>query len=432
MKTFCKTKGVPVTKERINEIIGLLDPYLKNKLVPFWYNNSIDHEIGGYLTYFDKDGKPSGKTNKTLIMQLRMIFTFASAHRAGLGNGEYAEAARQGVDFVLKHFWDEKYGGWYWITERDGKMVDDSKIMYGHCFGVYSMAEYGLATGDPRGQEYAEKTFDTIMRCASDIYGGGFWEMFHRDWTIKPGGVYGGDRKTLDVHMHLMEAFTTLYELTQLPFHKRKLEEIIEILIEKMLDPKYKTGIAQFDRFFNPLRAILFQNVWGADRAPEEEARPLDNTNYGHNIEFNWLLKLALDIMGKDVEPYKDILKKINDQAHKWGVDWEYGGIYVEGPNEGEAIQTLKEFWQQGEALTGFLDGYLIFKDQNYWDAFENIFEFIWNKMINHEVGEWYALFERDGTIKWDHLSHEWKISYHSVRAVIQTLLRLRHLEKTL
>ena len=45
MKTFCKTKGVPVTKERINEIIGLLDPYLKNKLVPFWYNNSIDHEF---------------------------------------------------------------------------------------------------------------------------------------------------------------------------------------------------------------------------------------------------------------------------------------------------------------------------------------------------------------------------------------------------
>jgi mannobiose 2-epimerase len=113
-------------------------------------------------------------------------------------------------------------------------------------------------------------------------------------------------------------------------------------------------------------------------------------------------------------------------------VDWEYGGIYVEGPNDGPATQVLKEFWQQAEALTGFLDAYLIFGDERYWRAFENVFDFIWNKNINHRVGEWYALLDRDGTVKWDYLGHEWKISYHTVRAVIQTLKRLDMLSAAL
>ena len=38
----------------------------------------------------------------------------------------------------------------------------------------------------------------------------------------------------------------------------------------------------------------MFRTVWGADRDNEGEPRPLDNTSYGHNIEFCWLLKLAL------------------------------------------------------------------------------------------------------------------------------------------
>ena len=429
---MANTSSLNIDPKRVQEMIDLFDPYLKNKLLPFWLENSIDREYGGFLSYFDRNGKPTGKTDKTLICQLRMIFTMASAHRAGLGEGKCLQAAKQGVEFVIEHFWDKEFGGWYWITDRAGKILDDSKIMYGQSFGVYSMAEYALASGEALGREYAEKSFDSIQRSATDTYAGGYWEMFHRDWSRKPGGVYGGDRKTLDVHMHLMEAFTTMFELTGMPTHRRKLEEIIRILVEKMLDPKFGTGLAQFDQNFKPLRAIIFQNVWGSDRPPEEEARPLNNTNYGHNIEMCWLLKHAIDTLGADLEPYKPIIKKMVDQAYEWGVDWEYGGIYVEGPNDGPATQTLKEFWQQAEALTGFLDAVLIFKDKRYWDAFENIFNFVWNKNINHEVGEWYALLERNGTVKWDYLGHEWKISYHTVRAVIQTLKRLRELQKML
>lgn len=417
-----------IDPKRVKEIINLLEPYLTKKLLPFWLENSIDEKYGGFLSYFDRNGKATGKTDKTLICQFRMIFTMASAYRAGYGEERCLKAAKQGLEFVIEYFWDREYGGWYWITDRQGKVLDDSKIMYGQSFGVYAMAEYGLASGDPVGREYAEKTFDTIQRSAADTSNGGYWEMFYRDWSLKQGGVYGGDRKTLDVHMHLMEAFTTLYEMTGQPIHKRKLQEIIRILTEKMLDPEFGTGMAQFDEHFQPLPAILFHDVWGCDRTANGKARPLNNTNYGHNIEMAWLLNHAFNILSDDITIYMTLIKKFVDQAYEFGVDWEFGGIFVEGPNDGPATQTLKEFWQQAEAMTGFIDMVLLFKEKKYLDAFENIFNFIWNKGINHDVGEWYALLERNGTVKWDYLGHEWKISYHTVRAVIQTLKRLRNL----
>ncbi|OPZ69067.1 MAG: Cellobiose 2-epimerase [bacterium ADurb.Bin478] len=413
-------------RAHVQHCIDLLEPYLTNQLLPFWLDHSIDHDYGGFLSYFDRNGKPTGKTDKTLICQLRMIYSMSHAHRAGLGGGRCLAAAQQGVEFACKHFWDPEFGGWYWITDRAGHVVNDGKIMYGQSFGVYALAEYGLASGDPVGREYAEKSFDVIQRSSADCHLGGYWEMFYRDWSLKPGGEFGGDRKTLDVHMHLMEAFTTLYELTGTPSHRRKLEQIISLLVQKMLHPQFGTGMAQFDGAFQPLPAILFRDVWGSDRAVDEPARPLNNTNYGHNIEFCWLLKLALEVLQSDLSPYLPVIRKMVDQAHTYGVDWQYGGIFVEGPNDGPATQTLKEFWQQAEALTGFLDAVILFNEPKYWDAFEKIFTFVWDKNINHEVGEWYALLERDGRVKWDYLGHEWKISYHTVRAVIETLKRLK------
>jgi mannose 2-epimerase len=415
-------------QKEVQQIIDLLDPYLQNKLLPFWVNNAIDHEKGGFLSYFDRDGNPTGKTDKTLICQLRMIFTFASAHRAGYGSGEYLQAAQQGVEFVIDHFWDKQYGGWYWIADRNGTILHENKVMYGQSFGVYALSEYALASGDPLGKEYANRSFDIIQRNAAEASSGGYWEMFKRDWSLKPGGVYGGDRKTFDVHMHLMEAFTTLYELTGNVVHQRKLEEMIRLLTGKMLFPEYKTGIAQFDVDWTPLPAILFRDVWGSDREPDTGERPLDNTNYGHNIEFLWLLTHALNLLEQDIQPYKATLRKMVDQAFEFGVDWEYGGIFVEGPNKGPAAQTLKEFWQQAEAWVGFLEASLVLEDDKYWSAFKQVFEFVWDYGINHKVGEWYALLERDGRVKWDYLGHEWKINYHTVRATIQSLKRLNQL----
>ena len=51
-----------------------------------------------------------------------------------------------------------------------------------------------------------------------------------------------------------------------------------------------------------------------------------------------------------------------------------------------------------------FWTAYLLFRDPRYWNAFLKVFDFVWNHLINHEVGEWFALLDRDGRVRWDYL----------------------------
>jgi len=414
----------------INEIAVLRDEaekHLVNELLPFWTSRSKDAVNGGFITHFDRDGNDTGEDEKSLIAQARSVFTYASAHRAGYGGGYCAELAGHGADWLISRMWDEKYGGFFWMTDRKGNVKNDSKIIYGHSFAIYSLSEYTLATGDQRGREYAQRVFDLLQKYCTDTMFGGYWEMFGRDWTLCGPGPEGGDRKTLDVHMHLMEAFTTLYECTGLEVHRRKLIEIIEILLNRIMHPVHRTGIPQFYRDWTIAPQIKFDIVWGWDRFTGDGRKPNmnDNTCFGHNAEFAWLLIHALEILKTDTSKYRDILRKIFDHTVRNGIDEKFGGVYVEGPHQGGVYDREKEFWQQAEVLIGLLDAYIMFGDEKYLSAYKNVHRFVFDKVVNRGIGEWYPLLTREGEPVWTHMGHSWKINYHTVRSMIQSVKRL-------
>ncbi len=416
------------------EVIALKEEaknHLVNELLPFWTSRMKDEVNGGYITHFDKDGNDTGEDEKSLIAQTRSLYTLSSAHRAGYGEGKLAELAKHGVDFLISKMWDKKYGGFYWMVDRKGNVKIDQKIIYGHSFAIYSLSEYSLATGDPTGIYYAMKVFDLIQKYCIDSMYGGYWEMFHRDWTLCGTGSQGGDRKTLDVHMHLMEAFTTLYECSGEEVHRRKLLEDIDLLINRIIHPVYKTGIPQFYKDWTIAPQIKFDIIWGWDRFSEEgqKGNATDNTCYGHNAEFAWLLLHALEILKIDQKEYSGLFKIIYDHTVDNGIDNEFGGVYVEGPHSGGVYDKEKEFWQQAEVLTGMLDAVILFNDSKYWDAYKNVHRFVFDKVINKGVGEWFPLLSRRGEPIWTHMGHSWKINYHTVRSMIQSIQRLDKIE---
>jgi mannose 2-epimerase len=414
-------------QEEITDYRNEAENHLVNELLPFWTTRMKDSKNGGFITHFDRDGNDTGEDEKSLIAQTRSVYTLSSAHRAGYGEGEYADMARHGVDFLIDKMWDKENGGFFWTMNRKGDVQIDKKILYGHSFVIYALSEYTLATNDPRGREYAEKVFDLVQKYCADTMYGGYWEMFHRDWTLCGPGSQGGDRKTLDVHMHLMEAYTTLYECTGLELHRRKLLEIINILLQRIIHQVYKTGIPQFFEDWSVAEQIKFDIVWGWDRFSEEglKGNATDNTSYGHNAEFAWLLLHALEILKIDWEGYRDHVKTILDHTVDNGIDSEYGGVYVEGPHSGGVYDREKEFWQQAEVMIGMLDGFRLLKDKKYWNAYKNVHRFVFDKMVNKGVGEWYPLLKRNGEPIWTHMSHSWKVNYHTVRSMIQCIKRL-------
>jgi mannose 2-epimerase len=417
-----------------NEITPILQEseyHLVKELLPFWTTRMIDNINGGYITHFDKDGNDSGEDEKSLIAQTRCVYTLASAHRAGYGAGNLAGLARHGVDFLINKMWDKEHGGFYWMMDRQGNVKIDQKIIYGHSFAIYALSEYTLATGDKRGLEYAEKTFDLIQKYCTDTMYGGYWEMFHRDWTLCGPGSQGGDRKTLDVHMHLMEAYTTLYECTGKDVHRRKLLEDIDLLVKRIIHPVYKTGIPQFYQDWTVAPQIKFDIIWGWDRFSEEgqKGNATDNTCFGHNAEFVWLMIHALEILKMDPKSYEGLFRTILDHTVDNGIDYEFGGVYVEGPHSGGVYDKEKEFWQQAEVLIGLLDGVILYGDEKYWQAYKNVHRFVLDKMVNKGVGEWYPLLSRRGEPIWTHMSHSWKINYHTVRSMVQSIRRLKKIE---
>jgi mannose/cellobiose epimerase-like protein (N-acyl-D-glucosamine 2-epimerase family) len=414
--------------QHILEILQHLESYLSESLLPFWIQRSVDTEIGGFLTYFDRDGQETGETTKTFLMQIRMLYTMASAHRAGYGGGTCAELAEMGAEFILDHYWDDAHEGWNWIADRYGRATQRAKIGYGQCFAMYAFSEYAMATGDVRGREAAERTYAAICKHMADTRYGGYLEIMREDWQPERPGKYGGDRKSMDVHMHIMEALTNMLEMTGQHTYRRRLQEVIDLIIARMLRPESGTGYIQFTLDFQPLPAILFHVEWGRDAVPEDGlARPLAFTSYGHNVEFAWLLLHAADMLGQSRETYAGVARRIFDHTVAYGIDYEYGGVYVEGPWDGPTTIHEKQFWQQAEVLVSMLDAYRMFSDERYWEAFENVYEFVFDKYVNMAAGgEWYERLDRQGNPIDDALGHAWKISYHTVRSMIQSIKRLQ------
>ena len=287
-------------RERLRAAQAEISDHLENGIMKFWLEHGIDHAHGGYLTGFDEGGRPSEGADKYVVTQTRMIWGFSRFASAFPASARLREAAKQGVDFFLKSFWDAAHGGVCWSVARDGRVIDAAKLVYGQSFAVYALSEYGSATGDPRGLQYSEAVFDLLQKYSADTYNGGYFENLESDWRIAEGGAAAGDRKSLDIHMHLMEAFTGLYQASRKPIHARKLEEVIAIILDRMISKQSGCGLNQFDVRFNPRPAINIKRTWNAERkAGEVVAAPADTTSYGHNIELLWLLNRAGEALGR-------------------------------------------------------------------------------------------------------------------------------------
>jgi len=418
-----------ISQEKITLLHGQVSHALENGIIPFWLERSLDHEYGGFLTNFDQDGRSLGTPEKYLNTQCRLIWWFSTLARHYPQKPEYRQEAAKGMNFLIRHFWDAQSGGWFWKVKRDGAQLDDGKSVYGQSFAIYATAEYYRATLDSRVLEYAIQTFDLLQVYCADTLRGGYFENLECDWRVSAPGFYGGDRKGLDTHMHLMESFTNLYAASGLEIHRRKLEAQVQLIIRHFINPLTGCGRNQVDLDFQPIPAIALNRTWNAERAGDAPATPTDTTSYGHNVELSWLTNLAIQTGGFDPEPYKPVMKRLLEHAVQHGVDWEVGGIYRDGRADGEVLIKEKEFWQNSEVLVGFLDGYETFGDERFFAAFENVWNFVNTYMINHAVGEFRTLLDREGRPVDANIGNPWKVAYHTGRALLECSQRLARLQ---
>ncbi len=411
----------------IHEYLDRTERYLIEKLIPFWADRIVEPACGGFQTNYDRHGRRTTVSEKTFLCQGRCIFTLSHAVRLGFDWPGSREMIEQGVRFLERCFRDRQHDGYVWIVSETGEVLDDRKVVYGHSFAIYGLAEYALLTGDESAARAACTVFDLLCARAADLRWGGFFEHFDREFRLESVRPDGQPHKSLDVHMHLMEAFTVLYQLTGTERHLKALEQVTELIFGRMVDPESGVGIAMFAPDWTPLPNVELGTLWGSDRF-DDAGKPPEITSYGHNIELAWLYLHSLRATGRGTADAMPRVNPIFEHTAARGVDWDCGGLFVEGRRDGAATETTKEFWQQAEALVGFLDAYELTGEQRYWDAFRNVHDFVFSHVINWEQGEWFPLLARDGTVLWDYMGHNWKICYHTIRSMCEVVCRLRGL----
>ena len=380
---------------------------LTEKSLPYWYDTTLDKTKGGYVLADDVQG-PRVATEKQLVTQSRLIWTFSRVHLKGYGaeKRNYLKAAEHGYRFLLDHFLDKKNGGYYWTTDLSGKVLNDRKILYGESFVIYALVEYYRASNDKEALRRAIDLYHEVQQHAHDPKNGGWFEHFMRDWApiMKPDPqaiVEVAGYKSANTHLHLMEALTELYEVTLDDETKRSLEESLR-LNATYFYPK-EPGKSCFHR----------QPDWKEVTDPKSAG-----LSYGHNVEFAWLMIRAQKVLGAPLA-WDHFYAHLN-HAMKYGYDHEHGGLYSRGSDDKPATDTDKVWWVQAEMLAALTDALQQKPNADYDAAVKKLLDFVTNFMNDPSDGVWLDTVTAEGKFKNTAKAHNWKANYHDVRAMLK------------
>jgi mannobiose 2-epimerase len=381
---------------------------LADKIMPYWYDTTIDQTHGGYLLADDAVKKLPPAGEKQLVSQTRMIWGFSHAHLKGLSDGKrnYLKAAEQGYRFLIDHFLDREHGGYYWTTDPAGKPLNRRKIVYGESFVIYGLVEYYRASGDKAALRHAMDLYAVLQRRAHDSKFGGWVEHFQRDWTpiLQPGPeamVEVGGFKSANTHLHLMESLAELYDATRDSKVRKSVEEALKLNCNYFY-PR-EAGKSCFHRQLN------WEPVTRASSA---------GLSYGHNVEFAWLMVRAERVLGR--APSWDHFDAHINHALKYGYDHARGGLYNRGMDDQPATDTDKVWWVQSELLAALSDGLQHQLNPAWSEALDKLLQFITTYQADPADGVWLDTVTAEGKPKSTGKAHSWKANYHDVRGIVK------------
>ncbi len=394
--------------KEVTDLAAKTREHLFGHILPFWCGPALDHEQGGWMAWLSNDLKPDRSQPKGLIVNSRILWAFSATHRAK-PDLLYREMADRAYDFVTNRFWDAQHGGAFWRLDDRGNVIDDSKKIYGQAFCIYALAEYHQAFGDKAALERATRLFELIEKHAHDARYGGYIEVCHRDWSEAAGARLSdkdmNEKKSMNNHLHVLEAYTNLYRVWKQPRVEQRLRELIRLFLQHILDSRTH----HLHEFFD-----------------EQWRVRSDNYTFGHDIEGSWLLCEAAEVLDdpavmKHVRP---AALRIAEVVLNEGIESD-GGLCYEGKG-GQIIDRGKECWPQAEAVIGFLNAFQISGDAKFLQAARRSWDYIEQHLVDRVGGEWFWRINEAGKVDptLPKVS-EWKGPYHGTRACLETMHRL-------
>jgi mannobiose 2-epimerase len=336
----------------------------------------------------------------------------------------FLPTAQHGLQFLSDVLWDKQYGGFFWGVDDKGAIspfYTDNKEMYGESFGLYGAAAAYQATHDPKALALAQKEFRWMEEHAHDSKNGGYFEVVTREGKpieadanglppreLSRGGFLAG-YKSMNTHIHLLEAMSQLYEVWKDDAVKRRLEELLAIVRDKIC---VEPGVMN----------LYFTNEW----------RPIpDHDSYGHDVETAYLMLESEDVLGVPHDQKTErMAKMLVDHALAFGWDEKLGGFYGEGTTFGQPEDKAKEWWVEMEGLNALLLMHDKYGNHAgvYFRAFQKQLDFIEKYQRDAEFHGFYPRVGEDGKPIATDKGQIWKATYHDGRALLNVSDRLKKL----
>lgn len=392
-------------------ITGLV-PEFEN-ILQYWINKGVDSRNGGFFGEVNFSGVPLNKAPKGVVLYTRILWTFSMAYNF-LKKEEYLLMAHRAYDYLIKYFWDNNYDGLVWSVTYNGEKLDERKQVYAQGFGIYGFSEYFTASGKTESLDYAKKLFNLIEKYSLEPVHGGYMEAFSRDWTpmtdMRLSEKDANEPKSMNTHLHIIEPYTNLYRIWPDANLGKQIKNLIRVFLDHIID--HKTGHLQ----------LFFEMDWQVKGSL---------ISYGHDIESTWLLCEAAEAIGN-----KELLREVQTAAIKLTDATINDGLAPDGSLLYEKDPLNKHFdndrhwWVQAEAMVGFMNSWQITGNQQYLDKMEVIWNYIDNKIIDKQYGEWKLRIDDNGNHNLnDPKIGFWKCPYHNTRALMEIYKRITNMK---
>jgi mannobiose 2-epimerase len=379
-----------------------------DRILAYWMEHAPDAVNGGYLGELDNKNLPREGASKGAILHARILWTFSAAYRARRLDAYLAEA-RRAFAYLRDAFVDREHGGVFWELDAKGNVLNPRKQIYAIAFAMYGMSEYHLACGDAEALELAKGFFEVIERYSFDGVENGYFEALTREWgpldDVRLSAKDENALKTMNTHLHVLEAYTNLYRVWKDATLARQLKNLIEVFLERIIQPD-----AHFGLFFDAHWNLSSRNV-----------------SPGHDIEGSWLLHEAAEVLGDEA-----LLSRVCKVALRMAEVTAAEGV---APNGGvrEELHVATghrdpsfHWWPQAEGIVGFYNAWQLSGKMDYLALALRIWAFTRSCFLDRKHGEWFWQVDASGKpMDAQPKLGFWKCPYHNGRACLEILHRV-------
>jgi sulfoquinovose isomerase len=351
----------------------------QDRLLSFHESHALGSRIG--FAPLDQHGQPESEQPRQLYATARLVHCFALAHM--LGRPGARTIAEHGLAAILGPFSAGPGRGWYTSLTPSGEPLDTTRSAYDHAFVI--LAASSAAQADLPGARQ-------LLAAADQIVTERFWieqdgavvDSLDDSWRILEPNYRGQN-----ANMHLVEAYTSAFELTGEERYQQRAERIADRIVHR----DGRTLNWRVPEHYDQTWTV--QPDFNIDK-PADPFRP-HGSLVGHWFEWARLI-LQLDALPGSAIPWaQEAAADLFAAGIRDGWDAERGGFVYSIDFAGRHVNTDRMHWVIAEALGAAVYLWRATKDPSYDSWYRVCWDYTAITLRDLHGGSWWHQVDSDG-----------------------------------